>query len=387
MFILVSGAIANKPFNGGEAWVRLSWLRGFEQLGCQVYFLEQIHPATCVDSEGAPTTFGASVNLAYFKEVVAAFGLDGRAALVCEDESATYGASLPELDHVVRSADLLVNISGHLRMPRLFEGPRRKAYIDIDPGFTQYWHAGGIGGANLEGHDVHYTIGENIGTVDCAIPTAGVRWLPIRQPVVLEDWAIPGAAPAFDRFTTIASWRGAFGQVEAGGRRFGLKVHEFRKMIDLPRRAAQEFEIALDIHPADARDRDALLSHGWRLVDPKVASGDPSAFRRYIQQSGAELSVAQGIYVETNSGWFSDRTVRYLASGKPALVQDTGFTRHLPSGQGLLAFHTIEEAAEGARRIARDYDEHSMAAAAIARDCFDARAVLPRLLDTVKVGP
>ncbi len=386
MFILISGALANKPFNGGEAWVRLSWLRGFERLGCQVYFLEQIGPETCVDAEGAPATFEESVNLAYFRKVIAQFGLEGRAALVCTDESGSFGASLGDLDHLVQGADLLVNISGHLRMPRLFQRVRRKAYIDIDPGFTQYWHDAGVSGANLDGHDLYYTIGENIGNTDCPIPTSGFEWRPVRQPVVLEDWPVSAEA-GFDRFTTIASWRGTFGPVDAGGRRFGLKVHEFRKIIDLPRRASLEFEIALDIHPADGKDRDALLTHGWRIVDPRRASGDPLDFRRYVQQSGAEFSVAQGIYVETNSGWFSDRTVRYLASGRPALVQDTGFSRRLRTGRGLVAFRTLDEAVEGARQIANDYHAHAAAARAVAEEYFDSGVVLPRLLDDAMMVP
>lgn len=387
MLVVVSGALANKPFNGGEAWVRLSWLRGLERTGCLVYFLEQISPETCVDAEGMPAPFDESVNLAYFRKVIAEFGLEGRAALVCTDESSSVGARLADLDHLVHSADLLVNISGHLRIPRLFQRMRRKVYIDIDPGFTQYWHDAGVSGANLIGHDLYYTIGENIGSPDCPIPTTGIEWRPIRQPVVLEDWAVAGNFSTFDRFTTIASWRGVFGPVEAGGRRFGLKVHEFRKIIDLPRRAGLEFEIALDIHPADHKDREALQSHGWHIVDPRRASGDPFDFRRYVQQSGAEFSVAQGIYVETNSGWFSDRTVRYLASGRPALVQDTGFSRHLPVGRGLVAFRTLDEAVEGARQIAADYEAHSVAARAIAAEFFDARAVLPRLLNDAMVMP
>lgn len=384
MLVVVSGALANKPLNGGEAWVRLSWLRGFARLGHEVYFLEEIAPGTCVDTNGAPATFEDSINLAYFRQVIDQFDLEGRAALVCDDESASFGASFDELDSRVRGADLLVNISGHLRMPRLFAAARRKAYIDIDPGFTQYWQAGGVAGANLEGHDLYYTIGESIGNPDCSIPTGGFEWRTIRQPVVLDDWPVTRSESGFDRFTTIASWRGAFGPVEVGGRRFGLKVHEFRKVIDLPRRSGLEFEIALDIHPGDAADRDALSANGWRIVHPRRASGDPLDFRRYIQQSGAEFSVAQGIYVETNSGWFSDRTVRYLASGKPALVQDTGFSRHLPVGRGLLGFRTLDEAIDGARRIADDYDAHALAARALAEAYFDCHSVLPRLLDDAR---
>ena len=160
-------------------------------------------------------------------------------------------------------------------------------------------------------------MGENIGSPACTIPTGGLRWRPVRQPVVLEEWpALPHAAD-LDRFTTVASWRGPYGPVEYGGQTYGLKVHEFRKFIDLPRRAPCTFELAVDIHEGDARDRQALLEHGWRLTDPRAVAGDPASFRAYVQGSAGEFSTAQGVYVTTNSGWFSDRTVRYLASGPP----------------------------------------------------------------------
>lgn len=381
--VIISGAVANKPLNGGESWVRLSWLRGFERLGCQVYLLEQIRPEHCVDAGGARTRFEDSVNLAYFRWVVDTFGLQGRAALVCDDESATSGATLAELDAVSEAADLLVNITGHLRMDRFLRRIRRKVYVDIDPGFTQYWHAAGIAGAHLEGHDAFFTIGEHIGTPACQIPTSGIPWRPIRQPVTLDDWPVISAD--FDSFTTISSWRGTYGRLEVDGKAFGTKAHEFRKFLDLPALAAAPFEIALDIHPGDARDIDALNTHGWTLVDPRTVASDPFAFREYVQHSGAEFSVAQGVYVETNSGWFSDRTVRYLASGRPALVQDTGFSDLYPATEGLVAFRTLDEAVAGARRIIADYPAHAQAARRIAEEHFDSGKVLRHLLDQMGV--
>jgi hypothetical protein len=178
----------------------------------------------------------------------------------------------------------------------------------------------------------------------------------------------------------VAGWRGAFGRVEHDGRSYGLKVHEFRKVIDLPRRVPLTFELALDIHPGDHRDRAALEEAGWRLVDPRAASRNPAEFRDYVQGSGAEFSVAQGIYVETNSGWVSDRTVRYLASGKPALIQDTGFSENYPVGEGMVAFTTVDGAAAGAERIAADYQRHAAAARALAEERFDSDVVLARFL-------
>jgi hypothetical protein len=145
----------------------------------------------------------------------------------------------------------------------------------------------------------------------------------------------------------------------------------------------RRFEIALDIDSADERDMNALRDHGWHVVDPGVVASGPVDFREYVQASGAEFSVAQGIYVETQSGWFSDRTVRYLASGRPALVQDTGFSRNYPLGEGLVAFRTVDEAVTGALEIARDYENHCRAARAIAENYFDSDRVLGQLVDEV----
>jgi hypothetical protein len=384
--ILVAGALANRCANGGGAWVRLSWVRGLQRLGFDVYFVEEIRGDRCVDDSGAPAPFGGSANRAYFEHVTSRFDLAGRAALLCDGGTQSYGMGLAELLDVAARADLLVNLSGHLTLEGVRSRVRGSVFVDIDPGFTQFWHAAGDPEARLGGHDFYFTIGENIGTPGCPIPTGGLRWRPTRQPVVLPDWPVCRSGRP-DRFTTVASWRGPYGPLVHDGRALGLKVHEFRKVLDLPRRVPYAFEVALAIHPADGKDLRLLGANGWHVVDPRAAAADPCAFRRYVQASGAEFSVAQGVYAGTSSGWFSDRTVRYLASGKPALVQDTGFGRNLPVGEGLLAFRTVEEAAAGARAIARDYDRHCRAARALAEAYFDSDKVLGRFLDEVGVAP
>ncbi len=372
--VIVSGAIANKPFNGGAAWTRLNWALGFRRLGWTVYFVEQLH-------EAAEHT----EHLTYFRQIMEAFGLSQTSALLNHEGCVIVGPSEAELLAVAEGAELLINITGHLRHEPLLRRIGYKVYVDLDPGFTQFWHADPQSAFRLQDHDAYFTVGENIGTRECSIPTDGIRWRPTRQPVVLEEWpAVDGCVG--ERFTTVGSWRGPYGPVEAGGRTFGLKVHEFRKFLELPQRCGRAFELALDIHPADGKDLERLRRHGWTVVDPKVVAGDPERFRRYVQGSRAEFSVAQGVYVETNSGWFSDRTARYLASGKPALVQDTGFSRTLPVGEGLLAFRTLDEAVAGAEAIARDYARHSRAARAIAEAHFDSDKVLGRLLEEVGVS-
>lgn len=382
--VIYSGAVANKPFNGGEAWIALSWTMGLLRLGCDVHFVEQIDPGSCVDAEGNPAEFERSANLEHFHAVFGEFGLADRATLVCGSGERTSGLEFRRLLDLADSCDLLVNYSGHLELDPLMRRIGRKAYVDGDPGFTQFWHAQGHTGARLEGHDLYFTVGENIGRPGCPIPTEGLDWRPVRQPVVLDEWpATPSDDPA--RFTTIGSWRGPYGPVEHDGRTYGLKVHEFRKLIDLPSRAPLTFELALDIHPGDDRDRDALLAHQWRLVEPRKVAPDPSSFRHYLQTSGGEFSVAQGVYVKTRSGWFSDRTVRYLASGKPALVQDTGFGKRL-FDEGLVTFTGLDDAAEGARRIHDAYDDHAEAARAFAREHFDSEIVLARFLERAGLG-
>jgi hypothetical protein len=384
--IIVSGAIANKCFQGGEAWVRLSWILGLQKLGFKVFLLEQIDRQMCVDSSGKPTSFQDSLGRAYFQEVTEQFGLSGSAALIYEGGQETWGLSSSEIFAIAEEAELLVNISGHLRVEPILRRVGRKAYVDLDPGFTQFWDASGIVGANLEGHDFYFTVGENIGTPRCSIPAGGFRWRPIRPPVVLDEWPITNSVQSW-RFTTVANWRGSFGPITFQGKTYGLKVHEFRKLLKLPELSRQRFEIALSIHPSDETDLEALQQHGWHIVDPKKAAGSLATFRNYVQASAAEFSVAQGIYVDTWSGWFSDRTTRYLASGKPALVQATGFSRTYPVGEGLLSFCSLEEAVRGTEQIVRDYERHSRAARKLAEEYFDSNKVLGRFIEEVGISP
>jgi hypothetical protein len=396
--ILICGALANKPFNGGNAWSRLSWILGFKALGFDPIFVEQIRSRDCVDDHGAPTNFRASANRAYFLVVMRRFGLEQSSALICDEGQEVAGIPLESLLFRARSAVALFNLSGHLSHAGLLRAPACRIYYDDDPGFTQFWHAAGELGVALQAHEFHFTIGTNIGSSDCLIPKGGINWRPTRPPVVLADWPETpaekaNAARGSLRFTTVASWRGAYAPVQALGRTFGVKAHEFRKVIELPHKvraadssgagAGHQFEIALQIHPSDRKDLQALGEHGWILADPAAIAGSPDGFRRYVQDSSAEFSVAQGTYVGTNSGWFSDRTVRYLASGRPAVVQDTGFTRHLPVGCGLLAFRTLEEAVAATKQIAGDYQMHCASARSLAEEYFDSNRVIRELVEEV----
>lgn len=379
--VIVAGALANKPSNGGNAWTRLNWLLGFRRSGFDPYFIEEINSSTCVGASNQPAVPEDSVNAAYFRAVMKQFGFEKRASLLSDNGTTVIGIGLDQLEKLAGRADMLLNISGHLQRAALKLAPRCKIYLDDDPGYTQCWHAAGQLGNRLAGHDHFFTLGANIGTSPCSIPADDIHWRTTRVPIVLDEWP-QIAARNFDRFTTVASWRGAFGTVTLDGNTYGPKAHEFRKFLALPAKSGLKFQIVLDIDPADWKDRQALLNAGWDVASPELAA-TPAAFRAYVQDSSAEFSVAQPIYVGTRSGWFSDRSAAYLASGKPTLLQDTGFSRHLPTGEGLVTFTTLEEAIDGVAKIASNYSQHCRAARALAEEYFDSDKVLAKLLTDI----
>jgi hypothetical protein len=370
--IIVAGALANKPGNGGEAWVRLSWVRGLRLLGFDVWLVEELHGAT---RDGIDT----SLATAWFSSISERFGLSGRTVLVTPD--VVLGLDdLGSVQDLLRDAVLLVNISGNLRREDLFKLARRAAYVDLDPGFTQIWWARGIGNLYLEAHHVHFSVGERIGTPRCPIPTSGLRWHPCRQPVLLDDWPLT-PIPRTAAFTTVATWRCPFGTVDWAGETYGLKVHEFRKLIGLPRRSPVPLELALSMADADRPDLERLKANGWRVRDAASVSDSPERFRRYVQESAGEFGVAQGVYARANTGWFSDRTVRYLASGRPAVIQDTALDEDLIGGDGLLTFGDEAGATVALEAVYGALERHGLAARQLAEQRFEARRVLTSFLD------
>jgi len=371
---VVSGALANKAFNGGEAWVRLSWVLGLRRLGFDVYFVEQVEDG--------------SAGRAYFESVTREFGLADRAALLdAEEGEGGWGLDRAELIDVASEAELLVNVSGHLSDERILGAARTRVYVDLDPGFTQLWHADPDVPFELGEHDRYVTVGLNVGRPYCRLPDCGLEWIATPPPVVLDEWPAVPAPAGPPRFTTVATWRSPYGAPLLAGRPLGLKHHAFRRLIELPERVeGARFELALDIHSGDSADRDALEAHGWTLVEPRRVAGTPAAFRDYLAGSTAEFSVAQGVYTETRSGWFSDRTAAYLASGRPAVLEDTGIGDRLPPSHGLVAFSSLDGAVAAIEAVVREREERAAAAAAFAARHLDSDLVLGRLLDKLGIG-
>jgi len=376
MRIAVAGGLARHPIAaGGYVWSFLQYVLGFRALGCDVLYVEHIETKDCIDRAWQPASFGDSANVAMFRTLIARHGLD--AALLLTDGDAYVGRPRAEVREWVAGADLLVNLSGRFHLRDVMDGARRRAYVDLDPGFTQIWQAQYGVDMNLAGHETHFSVGLNLGHADCPIPTLGLTWHPLLPPVVLAEWTPIG--PPSARYTTVADWRG-YAPVEWQGVWYRQKSDEFLRMIDLPQRVSASLEVCLAIHP-DEPDLPRLRAHGWQLTDPRVFAADSDAYRAYVRGSRGEWSPAKQGYVVGNTGWVSDRSVCYLAAGRPVIVQDTGLARALPLGEGLLVFDDTVGAIEALERVERDYEHHAAAAHALAAERFDARQVLRGLLE------
>jgi hypothetical protein len=376
--VIVSGMMAGAPFQGGASWAVLQYVLGLERLGCDVLFVEQWDPPPEVGS------LAQTPSASYFREVARAFGLEERSALLRAGTEETIGLSYSQLRERSRDADLLLNISGTLTDPDLIAHVPVRAYVDLDPVFNQLWHQSGID-MRFEPHNRFVTVGQALGTPDCPVPTLGHDWIPTLPPVVLDRWPA-SHGPRDGGFTSVGNWRG-YGSVEQAGVHYGQRVHSMRNFMALPRLTDARFRLALAIHPDERPDLEALASNGWELVDPVEAAGTPERYQRFIHGSTAELGIAKSGYVLSHSGWFSDRSACYLASGRPVLAQETGFSRFLPTGEGLLSFETVDDAAAGVESIRGDYGLHARRAREIARDLLDSDRILGGLLDRLSEAP
>jgi hypothetical protein len=378
----VAASIAQRPHFAGHAWAFLQYLFGFRELGFQPILIDRLTADMAVDARGEPSAATRREAIAWFEDVVEFAGLRDSCSLLLDDGESV-GMNRPDLVRSIEAAPCLINVMGFLTDPELLAASEMLVFLDVDPGFPQLWRE--LGQADLFGeHHRHVTVGTNIGLPDCEIPLGGVEWIGIRPPVSLDLWP-PNPDPS-RTFRSIGSWRGPYDPIEWKERTFGLRAHEFRKFAELPRRVDVEFVAALDIGAADHRDAELLAAHGWVLENPRAVGGSMSTYRDFVSSSGAEIAIAKNIYVATKSGWFSDRSACFLASGRPVLCQDTGLAGSLPVDEGLVAFAGPEEAVEGANRILGNWRDHSKAARDIAEEFFDSRGVLSELLAKLDGG-
>jgi hypothetical protein len=289
-----------------------------------------------------------------------------------------HGLSMRRFTEVARSADLLWNFCGTIKQP-LLSLFKRRILVDLDPGIFQisalHWDLG------IADHHRFLTVGSKLRDADCEVPRLGAEWHTFRPFAYLPMWSIaPDPGPEAP-FSSITQWN--WHEVWLGRRVLSAsKRQAYIRYLDLPNRTGRRFELAANIDPNDETgDREALRDHGWKLVDPHSVVPAPGEYQRYIRASRAEIACPKPIYRELKTGWLSDRSVCYLAVGRPVLCEDTGFSDHLPTGEGLLAFQDLDGAAEAVARVDRDYKRHTRAARDYAEEFFDSRRCLTAMVD------
>jgi hypothetical protein len=386
MKAVVTGMIASYPV-GGVAWDYGQYALGLERLGFDVYYLEDTGWQTYNPVAGcygedctyaveflAQSLAGLSPNLGHrwhFRN------MDGR----------TYGLGAQDFAGIVAGAEVFLNVSGGTLLRNEYMACPRKVLIDSDPGWNHFrnnprWDANPnwYGSHGYRAHDHFFTYAERIGQPGCVLPSLGLDWKPTRPLVVHDCWR---PEPPGEFWTTVMTWKNFQERIVYDGVEYGTKEREFVRVEDAPSRTNARLEVAVG---GAESPRDRWRSLGWSVVDSQSVSTTPDEYRSYIQRSRGEFSIAKHVYVATGSGWFSCRTICYLAAGRPAVVQDTGFSDFIPTGQGLFAFSDLDGAARGLNAVESDYRYHADAARDLARTHFDSAKVLGDLLDRVGLG-
>jgi hypothetical protein len=354
--LLLLGIVGQYPV-AGVAWQAIHYLLGLAQLGWDVFYVED-SGATPYDPRAGTRTEDCSYAVGYVADVMRRIGLAERWAYVDLSRGEVYGTTRARLDALYREATAIVNLCGATAPRAEHRQGARLLYLETDPVYEQIRIAQGDTAslAFLASHDVLFTYGENLGAADCPIPLERFAWRTTRPPVVLDAWEVR-TDPAAPCFTSIASWQNRGKDVSFRGETYQWSKHvNFLRFLDLPRRTPQRFQLAMD--PLDPEAEARVRGEGWELVDPRPISSDIDVYRDFC----------------------------YLAAGKPVVTQDTGFTKYIPTGEGLFAFSTHEEVVQALDRINADYRAQSAAARRVAAEAFGATPVLRRLLADAGLG-
>jgi len=364
---------------GGIGWQAVHYVLGLARLGHDVYYVEDSGGPYPYDPRVRSVVEDSSYSVAFLADVMGRFGLADRWVYVDGVTGVHHGLSRDRLTRIYQDADALFNVCGATKLTEEHLQCPIRVYLETDPVFEQIRVAEGDRQAieALEEHTHHFTYGENLGQPDCPIPLEKFAWRPTRPPVIPDLWSGP-IDPRAERFTTVATWKNVGKDIPFRGETYFWSKHlNFLRVIDLPSRTRQPLEMALEVDDPTARD--LLTRNGWNLTDAFQVSRDLTTYQRHIQRSRGEFTVAKDLVARTRSGWFSDRSVCYLAAGKPVVTQDTGFGKYIPAGVGLLAFETVEEAAAALDEVNRDYERHCREAGRIAQEYFAADRILSQL--------
>ena len=386
MMIIVTGLIGQYAF-GGVTWDYIQYALGFRALGHDVWYLEDTS-TWAYDPVKMEPSADCSHNTAYLGRVMEKFGMGDRWIYRNGADETYHGvANAAEAEKIIASADVLANVSGACWLRPETAAIPLKLFLDGDPMFTQ------IGLATdpeseyakrVASHERHFSFGLNIGQEDCEVPTAGLHWRPTVQPIALDYWNPASPAPTMPHiadgaWTTVMNWA-SYAPKDFQGKKYGQKDIEFERFLDLPQISDEKFVLAMGHGVGNKRPTEMLESKGWNIIEPDTYLPDYTTYHEFLSHSKGEWSIAKNGYVTSHSGWFSCRSACYLAAGKPVVVQDTGWSDHLPSGDGAIAFSTPEEAAKALDLINKNYNHHSAAARAYAETHFDAARVCEDLI-------
>jgi len=375
--IIVFGILFWYPL-AGVTYQFLHYLIGLQRLGYDVSYVED-SGRWVYDPRLNDLSPDASGNVGVVAPILEAHGFEGRWAFRgAYPDGKCYGMTEEAIRRLYREADAFLNVTGAQEIREEHLVCPRRIYIESDPFATQVRVALADAAtiAALDAHDTHFSFGENIGESDCEVPVERYRWLPTRQPVVLDLWQHD--LPPGETYRTITTWHNKGKDVTYRGETYyWTKDREFAKVLDLPRRSPGRFELAASV---DETTCACLIDHGWQQIDSVAVSRDVDRYRDYIQSSRGEFTVARDQYVRPRTGWFSDRSACYLAAGRPVITQETGFSKFLPTGEGLFAFETIEDVLAAVEEIERDAKLHRRAAREVAAQCFAAEIVLANLM-------
>lgn len=394
MRIIVTGLVGNYAF-GGVAWDYLQYVLGFRALGHDVWYLEDTG-AWAYDPIKQEPSADCSYNVNYLRRVMEDLDLGDRWIYRNGADGTTHGIDDAALaDKLIAESDVLANVSGACWLREPTAKPTHRLFLDGDPMFTQarlIQSPGTEYDQQVRHHTEHFSFGLNIGEPDCVVPEAGLKWLPTVQPIALGFWkknaesdAEAARHPAHGAYTTVMNWA-SYKPVEFNGRSYGQKDIEFEKFRSLPSRVGVRFVIAMGQGVGSRRPTAQLESEGWHILEPHEHLPDHATYRTFITHSRAEWSIAKNGYVAANTGWFSCRSACYLAAGIPVVVQDTGWSRHLPAGQGALAFRTMEEAVAAIQSVEENYEQHSRAALAFAQEHLEASRVCQDILEKAGIA-
>jgi hypothetical protein len=381
--IVVLHLAGRYPF-AGVIWQLLHHLIGFRQLGLDVYYVEE--QPYVYDPTLNSNTSDTSRNLKVLGDVLARYGFGDRWSFFDTTRDEYVGMSRERCMELFRDSDAIINLCGAIEPREEHQQNRCLVYLETDPGVVQLEVTRKIPTAVrfTKAHKLLFTYCYNIGAADCLLPTAGLDWHVTRPPVSLDEWR-PGVGPTMPRaFTTVGTWQNFGNDMEIAGETYYWSKHiNFRKALEVAGRAGQPIEISTNL--TSGPDYDRAIAGGFSIAPVVPMSLDIDEYRRYVSGSRGEFTVAKDIYVRPRTGWFSDRTVCYLAAGRPVVTQRTGFEKFILTGEGLLGFDTPDEAVDAIRAINADYPRHARAAREIAAEYFDAEKLLDEIAEAAGI--